>query len=115
MAEWSCSGLQSRGRRFDSDSSLHTLRKSLLHNPLARVAELVDARDLKSLGGNTVPVRVRPRAPSFKNNQADNRLSIPLAGFVFLWSAACMAFMVVLFNILTSNGKPFRRQISIKK
>ena len=29
----------------------------------ARVVELVDTRDLKSLGGNSVPVRVRPWAP----------------------------------------------------
>ncbi len=32
-------------------------------SPNARVAELVDARDLKSLDGNIVPVQVRPRVP----------------------------------------------------
>jgi hypothetical protein len=31
---------------------------------VARVAKLVDARDLKSLDRNVVPVRVRPRAPT---------------------------------------------------
>ena len=31
----------------------------------ARVVKLVDTRDLKSLAGNSVPVQVRPRAPSF--------------------------------------------------
>jgi hypothetical protein len=30
----------------------------------AGVAELVDAQDLKSCGGNPVPVRFRPSAPS---------------------------------------------------
>ena len=45
MAEWSCSGLQSRVRRFNSDPSL-----VLMFDLPARVAELVDARDLKSLG-----------------------------------------------------------------
>ena len=57
MAEWLCSGLQSRGRRFDSDPSLHFSSR-------ARVAELVDAADLKSAVRKDVPVRVRPWAPT---------------------------------------------------
>ena len=44
VAEWLCSGLQSLGRRFDSGLSLQSFKVS------ARVAKLVDARDLKSLG-----------------------------------------------------------------
>ena len=64
VAEWSCSGLQSRVRRFDSDPGLHPvfLRSSMnakitkrpsmaaLFNflELARVAKSVDAADLKS-------------------------------------------------------------------
>jgi hypothetical protein len=62
VAEWSCSGLQSRVRRFDSDPGLHSmlLRSSsnakitkrpsvaALFTKQARVAKSVDAADLKS-------------------------------------------------------------------
>ena len=34
-------------------------------NQYARVVELVDTRDLKSLDRNIVPVQVRPRVPVF--------------------------------------------------
>ena len=48
MAEWLCCGLQIRLSRFDSGSRLQKVS--------ARVVELVDTRDLKSLEGDLVPV-----------------------------------------------------------
>ncbi len=63
MAEWLCSGLQSRLRRFDSGFSLHTKRGIIPMFTLARVVELVDTRDLKSLASDGVPVQVRLRVP----------------------------------------------------
>ena len=38
----------------------------------ARVVELVDTRDLKSLASNGVPVQVRPRVPVINNNYEHN-------------------------------------------
>ena len=47
----------------------------------ARVAELVDARDLKSLGRKAVPVRFRSRAPERKVGFYEPAFFIcPLAG-----------------------------------
>ncbi len=79
MAEWLCSGLQSRLLRFDSGFSLHiisifldtsiiNIKLKLKGDVLARVVELVDTRDLKSLDRNIVPVQVRPRVPHFREN-----------------------------------------------
>ncbi len=67
MAEWPCSGLQIRLPRFDSGFRLHSTLHALYEQPDARVVELVDTRDLKSLAGNSVPVQVRPRAPFVVN------------------------------------------------
>ena len=55
VAEWSCSGLQLRVRRFDSDLRLQSCK--------ARVVKSVDTGDLKSPALKGVPVRVWPRAP----------------------------------------------------
>ena len=81
MAEWLCSGLQSRVHRFDSGFSLQCLRRIREWRAVgvsdygprtrdreqeiftARVVELVDTRDLKSLAFIGVPVRFRLRAP----------------------------------------------------
>ena len=53
------------------DSSLH-----IFYFP-ARVVELVDTRDLKSLGGDSVPVRVRPRAPFIRDKIHQKRGHLP--------------------------------------
>src|SRR3954469_7751046 len=50
VAEWSCSGLQSRVRRFDSDLRLQVPGNACPAR--ARVVKLVDTRDLKSLGAS---------------------------------------------------------------
>ena len=75
VAEWSCSGLQLRVRRFDSDPRLHIQDNLSIQDALprpnctpARMAKLVDARDLKSLGGK-LPCRFDPGSGHQKNNQ----------------------------------------------
>jgi hypothetical protein len=54
MAEWLGKGLQNPVQRFNSASDLKYF---------ARVVELVDTRDLKSLDRKIVRVRVSPWAP----------------------------------------------------
>ena len=60
MAEWLGKGLQNPLHRFNSGSDLK-------RNASARVVELVDTRDLKSLDRKIVRVRVSPRAQRYYN------------------------------------------------
>ena len=113
VAEWSCSGLQSRVRRSDSGLSLQFL---------AQVAKQVDARDLKSLGGNTMPVRFRPRAPSFITRRGGIMLRsmgffIPFLLYSFsspayayidpsvgsLWVQSLIAMVVAMMSVVKLN------------
>ena len=65
VAEWSCSGLQIRVRRFDSDPGLQPARlRGVMPQPRdvpARMAKLVDARDLKSVLSSPFCLNYRAR------------------------------------------------------
>ena len=81
MAEWPCTGLQIRLPRFDSGFRLQIITPHALISKLdARVVELVDTRDLKSLGVRAVPVQVRPGAPSSIGYDCSNKCDTSSVG-----------------------------------
>ena len=65
MAEWLCSAC--KAVYVGSIPASASIKKIVISdiNNYARVVELVDTRDLKSLARNSVPVQVRLRVPNF--------------------------------------------------
>src|SRR5262245_13218288 len=77
---------------------------------LAPVAELVDAADSKSVGGDIVLVRVRPGAPEFLKSHPTSRPSYPpTARRSMLTTLIRVAQPLPKFGRCWQSDKPVRR------
>ena len=74
------------------------------------MAELVDARDSKSRGGNTVSVRVRPSAPLFLLAVSDAAIS----GERFMAEQVCIFCKIIAGNIPATIVKETEYVLVIK-
>ena len=101
MQEHDCRGVRERcGRRQFAKTAMKNLngQPSQIHL-LARVAKLVDATDLKSVGRNTVPVQVRPRAPFL-------RIIIPSISYKF----KCWICIYMCIYFIQAKKSPFKNK-----
>ena len=74
----------------------------------ALVVELVDTRDLKSLGVRAVPVQVRPGAPSIKSSDRNIRAFLHLLKRLFVLTFAIfIASAIVPFITATVAARSF--------